>query len=177
MEQIGTFKRAGLQWLSSNKHIIQIFSNQPQTACNNMDGCCKCCEIDTVSLTFGSLQLLYTVIEKIDGCSRCRQIKDFIQYIHSWNQRGIIISNYDISLLRLLLCKNSKFERMCGYNCSFIIEKESFIKGVAATGIANWLNTFQIHVKYIVYTQFMDANALLKNIPYPLRNEWPQLLL
>ena len=26
-------------------------------------------------------------------------ITDFIQYIHSWNQGGIIISNYDISLL------------------------------------------------------------------------------
>ena len=29
-----------------------------------------------------------------------------IQYIHSWNQGGIIIINYDISLLQLLLCKS-----------------------------------------------------------------------
>ena len=28
---------------------------------------------------------------------------------------------------------NSKFERMCGYNCSFIIEKESFVEWMAAT--------------------------------------------
>ena len=31
---------------------------------------------------------------------------EFIQYIHSWNQGGIIIINYDISSLQLLLCKN-----------------------------------------------------------------------
>ena len=32
-------------------------------------------------------------------------ITDFIQYIHSWNQGGIIISNYDISLLQYLFFK------------------------------------------------------------------------
>ena len=51
---------------------------------------------------------------------------------------------------------------MRGGNCSFIIENGSFIKWVAATGIANYLNTFQIPVKYIVYTKFMAASALLK---------------
>ena len=45
-------------------------------------------------------------------------------------------------------------------NCSFIIENRSFIKWVAATGIANELNTFQIPVKYIANTQFMVASAL-----------------
>ena len=35
-----------------------------------------------------------------------RQITDFIQYIYSWNQWGIIISNYYISLLQLLFCKD-----------------------------------------------------------------------
>ena len=36
VEQIGTFQRAGLQLLSSNKHsTLQIFLNQPQIAyCN-----------------------------------------------------------------------------------------------------------------------------------------------
>ena len=75
-----------------------------------MDGCNKCCEIDRVSLTYGSLQVLpwnnNTIIEKINGSNRCRQITDFIQYIHSWNQGGVIIINYDISLLQLSLCKN-----------------------------------------------------------------------
>ena len=37
---------------------IQNSWNQPQTACYNMDGCYKCCEINTVSLTYGSLQVL-----------------------------------------------------------------------------------------------------------------------
>ena len=58
--------------------------------------------------------------------------------------------------------KHSKFKRMRGCNCSFIIENGSFIKWVAVTGIANYLNTFQIPVKYIVYTKFMAASALLK---------------
>ena len=39
------------------------------------------------------------------------------------------------------------------------------------------MDRFQIPVKYIVYTQVMAVSALLKKIPYPLRNEWPQLLL
>ena len=44
-------------------------------------------------------------------------------------------------------------------NCSFIIENGSEIKWVAATGIANEFNTFQIPVKYIAYTEFMVASA------------------
>ena len=52
---------------------------------------------------------------------------------------------------------------MHGFHCSFVIEKGSFIEWVAATGIANKLNTFQMSVKYLVYTQFMAANALLKS--------------
>ena len=74
------------QWLSSNKHIIQIFANQPQTACYDMD----VHKQNTVSLTYESLQVLPwnndTTIEKKDSCNRCRQITDLIQYIHSWNQ-------------------------------------------------------------------------------------------
>ena len=69
---------------------------------------------------------------------------NFIQCIHSWNKEGSIISNYDISLLRPLSCKKkSKFERMRGCICSFIIENGSFIKWEAETGIVNQLNTFQ----------------------------------
>ena len=53
---------------------IQNSWNQPQTACYNMDGCYKCCEINTVSLTYGSLQVLPwnndTTIGKMDGCNR-----------------------------------------------------------------------------------------------------------
>ena len=52
---------------------------------------------------------------------------------------------------------------MRGCNCSFIIEKGSFIEWEAETGIVSQLNTFQTSVKYIVYTQFMAASALLKN--------------
>ena len=52
---------------------------------------------------------------------------------------------------------------MRGCICSFIIENGSFIEWEAVTGIVNQLNTFQISVKYFVYTQFMAASALLKN--------------
>ena len=55
---------------------------------------------------------------------------------------------------------------MRGCNCSFIIENGSFIKWVAATRIANSLNTLQIPVKYNVYTQFMVGSVRLKNPIY-----------
>ena len=75
-----------------------------------MNGYYKCCEIETVSSTYGSLQVLSwnndTFIEKTDGCNRSGQTADFIQYKHSWDQQGIITSNYDISLLQLLFCKS-----------------------------------------------------------------------
>ena len=58
------------------------------------------CEINTVSLT-------YTLLEVLDCCNWCCQIIDSIQYIHAWSQGGIIISNYDISLLQFLFCKNT----------------------------------------------------------------------
>ena len=32
LKQMSTFKRAGLQWLASNKYALQIFLNQPQSA-------------------------------------------------------------------------------------------------------------------------------------------------
>ena len=55
--------------------------------------------------------------------------------------------------------KQSKFKRIRGCNCS---ENRSFIKWVAATGIANKLNTFRIPAKHIVYMQFMAVIALFK---------------
>ena len=125
-----------------------------------MGGCNKCREIN-VSLKYESLQVLPwyndTTTEKMDSWDWCRKITDLFQHIHFWNQRDII-GNYNI-----IHSKHSKFERRHGYNCYFIIEKRSFIEWVAATGIVNYLNTFQISVKYIVYTQFIAASALLKN--------------
>ena len=59
--------------------------------------------------------------------------------------------------------KKKQFERMRGCICSFMIENGSFIEWEAETGIVNQLNTFQISVKYFVYTQFMAASALLRN--------------
>ena len=62
-----------------------------------MDSLNKCCEINTVLLTYGSLQVLPsnndTNIEKMDDCNLRRQITDFFQNIHSSNQGGIKISN------------------------------------------------------------------------------------
>ena len=60
-----------------------------------MDGCSKCREINTVSLTCGSLQVLPwnndCIIEKLDGWKWCRHITDFFQHMHAWNQGCIKI--------------------------------------------------------------------------------------
>ena len=74
-----------------------------------MDGCKKYCEIKTVSLTCGLLQVLPwnndTIIEKMDGCNWCRNITNFFQYMQAWNQGGIKII-VSIPLLKWLLFKN-----------------------------------------------------------------------
>ena len=131
------------QQLFTNKGNCINFSqiNHRLLAIKSLDWCNKCCKIYTVPLTYRSLQVLpwnkNTIIEKIKGFNTCCQKTDLMQYIHSWNQGVIIIINYGISLLQLLLCKNSKFKRMRDCNCSFIIEIGSFTKWVAAGRIAN----------------------------------------
>ena len=70
-------------------------------------------------------------------------------------------SNYDISVLQLLFCKDYKFERMRGCNCSFMIVKELFIEWVSLN--CKLTHTFQRPVKYIAYAQIMAASVLLKN--------------
>ena len=60
------------------------------------------------------------------------KITDYIKYIYSWNQAGIIISKYDISLLQLFFFKN--IVNLKEYVAE--TEKESFIEWVAATRIA-----------------------------------------
>ena len=84
------------------------FSHINQRPLVIMDGCNKCCEINTVSLICGSLQVLPwnndTIIEKMDSCKWCRHIKNFFQYMHAWNQGGIII------IVRFL-CYNSCSEK------------------------------------------------------------------
>ena len=46
-------------------------------------------------------------LEKMDGCNRCCQITDFFEYVHAWNQGGIVISNHDNSLLQFMFCNNT----------------------------------------------------------------------
>ena len=88
-------------------------------------------EINTVCLTYWSLQVLPwnndTTIVKMEGWKWNRHITDFFQYIHAWNQGGIVISIYDISLPQFLLCKSTV----------------NLKKWRAATGIVNQLNTFE----------------------------------
>ena len=145
-----------------------------------MDGCYKCCEINTVSLTYGSLQLLQwnndTTREKMDGCNRWRQITDFIQYIHSWNQGGIIISNYDISLLQLLFCKDILNLKECVVAIVLLKQKEGHSSN-------RWLQLeLQINLipfKYqsnTLYIRNSWLQSLFLKIPYLLKNGQPQLL-
>ena len=75
-----------------------------------MDGCNKCCEINTVFLTCELSQVVPwnndTVKEKMDGWKWCRHITDFFQCIHVWKQEGIIISIIiSMPLLQFLFCK------------------------------------------------------------------------
>ena len=79
-----------------------------------------------------------TVIEKLDDWKWYSNIIDFFQYMHAWNQGGIVIGTYNISLLKFLFCKkHSQFERMSDCNYSFIIQKGSFIKSMGATRSEN----------------------------------------
>ena len=52
-----------------------------------MIGCKESCEINTVQLIYGSIQVLpwnnTTTIEKIDSCDWRRKLTDFFQYMHS----------------------------------------------------------------------------------------------
>ena len=101
-------------------------------------------------------------IEKLDVCNRYYQITDFIQYIQSWNQGGIIISNYDISLLQLFLCQDIGNLKECVAAIVLLWLK----KGHLSNGILQLeLRINSIPYKYLsntLYTQFMSASALLK---------------
>ena len=107
-----TWKNGKFPWINHRSLVI-------------MDDCKKCCEINTVSLTYGSFCVLLwnndITMEKKDGCNCCHQITGSFQYIHAWNQGSITIINYDISLLQFLFCKNLVNLKAC----------------VAATEIAN----------------------------------------
>ena len=123
-----------------------------------------------MSLTYGSLQVLPwnndTTTEKTDGCNWRRQITDFFQYIHHWNQESIIVNNYNnIKNYN----KHSKFERMRGCICSFIL---LFIK---------WMTANELKINSISLKKRMTASACFKEthlkIPWKIighskRPEW-----
>ena len=96
-----------------------------------MDGCNKCCEINTVPLTQWMLQVLPwnndSNIDGMDGWNWCHQITGYLSICTCLKPR-ILVSTPPV------LKKYVKFERMCGYNYSFVIEKGSFVKWMAATG-------------------------------------------
>ena len=75
-----------------------------------MDGFKKCCKINTVSLTCGFLEVRPwnndTIMEKMAGWEWCCHETNFFQYMHAWNQGGIIII-FIISLLQFLFWKNT----------------------------------------------------------------------
>ena len=105
-----------------------------------MNGCSKCYDINSASVTYESLQLLPwnndIIIEKIDSYDWCLQVTDFFQYRHQWNIGVIIFSNYDVSLATtIILRKHNKFERIRGCNCCLIIKKWSIIEWEATTRI------------------------------------------
>ena len=76
-------------------NIPFIFSRINHRPLVIMDGCSKCCEINRVSLTYGTLQVLPgnndSIIEKMDNWKWCHHITDFLQDMHAWNQGCIKI--------------------------------------------------------------------------------------
>ena len=76
----------------------------------------------------------------MNGSNWCRQITGYL-LIYKWLKPSRY-HNWDI-IIEKQICpcynsscskKYSKFEKICGYNCSFIIEKGPFVKWIAATG-------------------------------------------
>ena len=105
-----------------------------------------------------------TTIEKMVGCNWCCRITDFVQYIHAWNQGGIIIGVYDISLLQFLFW--NKFERRRGCNFSFIIEKGSFIK---------WMTELKLEINSVPLKKGMTALLQRNKVPLKILDhcKWP----
>ena len=96
------------------------------------DCCIKCCEIKTVSLTYGSLQVVPwnndPIIEKIDDWKWCHHITDSFSRYACLKPR-MYQNYYDVSLQFLaivipVLQANSKFERMHHCNWCFIIQRD-----------------------------------------------------
>ena len=107
-----------------------------------MDDCSKCCEINTVSLTYGSLQVLPgnndSITEEMDGWKWCHHTTDSFQYMHAWNQVCIKIVIYDISLLQFLFCKNTANFKEWVDAVLFYNKREAYHRmDMAATGTAN----------------------------------------
>ena len=88
--------------------------------------------------------------------NRCRQIRNFIQYRHFWNQWDVIIIDYDISLQQLLLCKNIVNSKECEAEIVKFYNRKRIIHQM---GGYNWnceltqylSNTCQIHFIYATH--------------------------
>ena len=105
-----------------------------------MDGCSKCCEINTVSLTYGPFQVLPwnngSIIEKMDRWKWFHHITDVLYACLKIR----MYQNYYLWYIPAttpVQQKHSKLEKMRGCNCSFIIKRGPIIVWIAATGIAN----------------------------------------
>ena len=70
----------------------------------------------------------------MDGFNWCRLITDFFQYMHAWDQGGIIISSYDMCLLQFLFYKNTVNLKECVTAFAVIL---LFIEWMATTRIAS----------------------------------------
>ena len=150
-----------------------------------------CCNgwLQKVSLTYGSLQLLPwnedTIIVKMDSFSWFCQTTllsiyifnvYFFQYIqtsflHAWKQGGIIISNFDISLLQFLFCKNTvnlkecvtAFALLFYYSSKGWLQLELWIKYLWKKG---WLQVLVPKKHSCLENARITASGLLKQLWY-----------
>ena len=125
MEYIDAFKRAGLQWLSANEQNLQIFWNQPQTACYN--GWLR----QVLLNRYSDLDIYITREKRMGGIDVVVQQTSFNIYMCEINELRYLLTTIPGQQ------KHKKIKRPRGCSFSFMMLKEPFIGWMAATRISN----------------------------------------
>ena len=107
-------------------------------------------EINTLYLKYGLPQVL--------TCNWCRQIAVLFQYIYAWNQGGFKISNWDISLLQFMFCKNTVNlkEFLTAFSLSFCYS------------LNGWLQ-LKLQINLISFEKRDDCKCLFRRNTVPLK--------
>ena len=109
-----------------------------------------------------------TIIEKTDGWIWCRHETAFFQYMHAWNQGGIIII-VSISLLQVLFFKNT-------VNLKEWVNSITLLKQRKSNSSNGWLQ-MDLWINSIPMKKTDDGKCLFKRNTVPLKMldqcKWP----